>query len=383
MITRHAILLELLKVALGKSDTPTDSQFPTLANCENLPWTRIWDEAIAQGVDGLVYRALPLIGTHRRPPYELLMQMSAQMATREREHTLYCNSLWPVLDQLQATRTYSGVPVVMLKGLTLGALWPEPAHRPIGDVDLYAPIDNHSSLLQRLAEMQAVIDRQFDCKHVAFQLGGLNWELHYRTAHFFWSSTERQYHQLEMRYCQRNDLCHLSLDEHSIAVFHPLFNTLYLTAHLQHHLLLEEVTLRQLVDWMLAIQSERASLAVAENMLIDQLKRLNLWRLYRALGYICQTYLGMGVNQYAGLSNLTAAERHRGEFLRHILLHRRVPGCRRYEPRMPDESWIKKARLFGELIKRCFLLFRLAPKEAFATPFGIIRNAIRRRLGKS
>lgn len=380
MPTNQNLMVKLLKLALCKSDNDACTMLfepASEASREQvvLAWNEIWNEAIFQGVEGLIFRALPLINPSSRPSSEWLMQMAAHMATLEKESLLYNNSVWPILNQLQAT----GLPLVLLKGQTLASLWPVPEHRPIGDVDLYVSPSNQTAILLKLKQLNANIDHLFDKKHVAFRLNGLNWELHYKTTYFFWSSTEKYYQQLEKQYSQATELYSQQIGPNSVAVFHPLFNTLYLTAHIQHHLILEEVCFKQLIDWMLFIQAERAALAVAETALIEHLKQLNLWRLYCALGYICITYLGMPANQYAGLSNLSRKNSRHGEFLYNIIKQRHIPGCRPYESRNPNETWLKKAYLFGELVKRCILLFGIAPKECIAAPFGIIGNAFKRR----
>lgn len=396
--SQHLLLL-LLKRSLDRQHAPAECCPLLLAeDTQTIPWNQIIAQACNQEVSGLAFEALQTLPNEQHPDTEILMHWTAQVCADERDFKLYTERCCNIMQTMQQ----NGLTFILMKGLSLASLYPNPSHRPIGDLDLFLCQEQMPQAKAFLQQQGAHIDPQLDLKHVSATHMGINLELHFKSIWFYSKRSERQYRKIETEDTSSTELCTLSLErlfqptEHQTLqskdsdhnntilqpfVFPPLLEILYLTAHIQHHLLLEEIKLRHVVDWMVALHHNRTALAISEVQLMRQLNLLGLTRLFRALGYIAINYLGLSQDSYAGCTKYSKKEAKRGEYLLSIILKQHIPGCNVYEPRTPNDSFFKKARLYRELILRCYHLRTLIPRECWAAPLGFIKNAIKRRLG--
>ena len=377
--TSEKILLELLGRILNRNIHQDDEdELHSLDNPDRKRWLEIISLAERQEVSGLLFDAIPSLPAHQRPDTEVMMRWSSDIIGMERSNHAYRKEMFAMFDRLAERRL---TPIV-LKGVGLANNYPNPLHRPVGDVDLFVTLDHQHQFINCFQEAGATISHEYDNKHTQLQCNGLNWELHFHSTFFYHPRTEHNYRILEAEDTSSDMLCHESIDGNQITVFPPMLNIIYLTAHFQHHLILEYVTLRQVIDLMLALHRERTALGIGEVALMHQLERLNLLKLYRAIGYIATHYLGFAADSYAGLSHLTKKDSRRGELLLRIIMQGHIPGCQPYQTRSKADSLKTRIQLYGELIKRCFALRRLCPRECRATPLGFAVKAIKRRLAE-
>ncbi len=377
--TTSRLLFELLNRSLSPvRHTPDGEHSDTIGHPDRKAWLWLITLAEKNEVSGLVYDAVITLPKEQQPDLEVMMRWTAMIQSTERDNRLYRQRLSEVFDRLMSQQ----LTPILMKGLTLGNLYPNPLHRPVGDVDLFVPIDKQRQFAQCLLSMQGEVDNLFDTKHTSARCNGLNWELHFRTMHFYSRSIDKKYQLLEKEETAPDSLFHEEIDNRQVLVFSPIFNIIFLTAHFQHHLLMERIRLRQVVDWMLALHHDRTALGIAERNLVQTLKQLGLYRIYCALGYIAIHHFGFSASGYAGLTHLTPADKLRGRFLVRVLITGHIPGCRPFILRQEKDSLLKRMQHLVELTKRCCILFQFCPQEAISTPFGFIRQAIRRRLSQ-
>lgn len=372
-------LFELLNRSLSPSRyIQKDEHASALGYLDRKSWLSVITMAEKNDISGLLYDAALSLPREQQPDREVMLRWMASIQSMERDNLLYRDKLIQGLTMLESCHLQPTI----LKGITIGELYPNPTHRPIGDVDIFVPIDEQIQYTECIKSMNGTIDNVFDLKHTSAQWNGLNWELHFRTMRFYNCQTESRYHLFEKEETSAENLCHQTIHGHTIQVLPPLFRIIYLTAHFQHHLLMERVSLRQVIDWMLVLHHERSALAISEQAMIRMLKQLGLYRLFRAMGYIAIHKIGYSSTGYAGLTDLSRRDAARGRYLLNILLRGHIPGCRPFQPHLVEDSFLARARHFWELCKRCIALYRLCPNEAAATPIGFIYYAIRRRLNK-
>lgn len=375
--TTLTLLFELLNRSLAPNKHIQNGEpLTTIGRPDRKAWLSLITLAERNEVSGLLYDSVLTLPQEQQPDFEVMMRWTASIQSLERDNLLYRKHLGQVFELFERQM----LSPILMKGLTLSELYPNPLHRPVGDVDLYVPIDQLNLVVQYLQSMGGEVETQFDTKHHAARCNGLNWELHFRTHSFYSSTLDRRYRLFELEETSPENLLHIQIGEHHILHFPPLLNIIYLTAHFEHHLLMERITIRQVIDWSLTLHHERTALGIAETNLVRILQQLGLYRLYRALGYIAIHHLGYSATGYAGLTRLTAADARRANIILYALLKGHIHGCRPYQPHLVNDNYLTRLLHYLELCKRCVVLFRLFPKEAFFTPFGFLRNAITRRL---
>jgi len=377
--TTSAILFELLNRSLAPDrNIPTGEYSNAIGTPDRKTWLSLISLAEQNEVSGLIYDAVLTLPKEQQPDLEIMMRWTASVQSIERDNRLFRQHLSEVFDQFES----KNLTPILMKGLTLSSLYPNPLHRPIGDVDLFVPIDRLHQIALCLQSIGGEIDSLYDVKHTTAQCNGLHWELHNQSAFFYSQSLNKRFRIFEFEETSPENLLHTQIEGHRVQYFPPLFNIIYLTAHFQHHLLMERISMRQVVDWALALHHERIALGIAENNLICTLKHLGLYRLYKALGYIAIHRLGYSACGYAGLTKLSSSDRINARLLLRTLLTGHVPGCRAFVPHLTSDNTYQRIVHFFELCKRCFILFRLSPQEAFATPFGFLRQAFIRQHSK-
>ncbi|MBP5679854.1 MAG: nucleotidyltransferase family protein [Bacteroidales bacterium] len=370
------LLFDLLYRALGPNrNAAMGEEIAAMGNPDAATWRKTAELGELGEVSGLLYDAILTLPPHQQPDKELLLRWAARVQSIERDNCLFRQRFIEAISQLEA----HGLEPILFKGLTLSELYPNPLHRPVGDIDLFVPLDMQHRYLQCLGDKDAGSHQDFDAKHIAVEYNGLNWELHFRSIFFYSRITDRRYHLLELEETGTDSLFHFDIEGHRVQVFPPRLHMVYLTAHFQHHLLVERVTLRQVVDWMLALHRDRTALAIQEVLFIRTLQQLCLYRLYCAIGYIATHYMGFNASGYAGLSNLTPADARRGELLLQVLLAGHVPGCPPHYALQPSDGFMTRVQHFYHLCKRCYVLFSLGRREALSAPFGYLRYAMKRR----
>lgn len=377
-MTDHStdMLFELLSRSLSiRRKVEIGESASTIASTDRSVWLKLISLAERMEIDGLIYDAVLTLPREQQPDTEVMMRWTANVQSIERDRLLYRQRLDTAMRQMEK----EGLSPTMLKGEVISRYYPNPLRRPVGDVDLYVPLDQQRRYVQCFKNLGGRIDEGYDAKHLSVECLDLNWELHFKSTFFYHRGIDRRYYLLEGEETTEDALCHENIEGHTVKVFPPLLNQVYLTAHLQHHLLMERVTLRQVIDWMLSLHHERIALGIAEIALVRTLRQLGLYRLYRALGYIAGQYLGFHIDDYAGLSNLTPAECKRGEKLAGIILRGHIKGCKPYIPHLPTDNFLRRLQHYIELCKRSFALLDLCPQESLAAPFGFIRYSIKRR----
>lgn len=371
------LLIELLHRIICPNRITTEGEVCTaIGTPDRSTWKRAIILAEKMEVGGLAYDAMTTLPREQQPESDIILHWTAMVQSTERDNLL----LRKRIDQVLSTLKTEGLTPTILKGITLSELYPQPLHRPVGDVDLYVTLEEQNRYTRCFESLGGKAEQVFDLKHLSLQCLEINWELHFRSMHFYRHSTDRAYRLLELEETTQDIICHNQIGEHRVNVFPPILNQIFLTAHFQHHLLMEEVNLRQVIDWTLALHHERTSLGIKEETLIRTLNQLGLYRLYRALGYIAVQHLGLNANSYAGLSNITKTEIKRGQYLFDAILAGHLPHCKPFRPHLPTDSLKRRISHFAQLVKRCIAVRSLCPREALATPFGFLCTAIRRRL---
>ncbi len=114
---------------------------------EGLDWPSLHRLASAERLDALLYVALLGAGRLQAPPPAVCAGLEAAYWRTKVANLLALDAV----DQLAGALAAVDVPVVVLKGAALAfTLYPDPARRPLGDIDLLVPVDQVAIALRVL-----------------------------------------------------------------------------------------------------------------------------------------------------------------------------------------------------------------------------------------
>lgn len=249
------LLIELLQVGFGAksslSHTPDETE---------------WREAIADagrhGVQALCFDAVEMLHSYKQsPPKDLLMQWLGQTISIE---TVYKRQLG-VSTELAAQWHGAGLRTFVLKGFSVGMLYPYPKHRPCGDLDTYLLYDE-SKVGENLVsafengnliaeQLGATVDRYYYV-HSKFNYKNVVVENHQHLMPIKGNKRDKDFERKllsllcteEPRYI--GDTCMESPS--------PMFQALFILSHAKGHFMNEKINLRHVCDWAMVIKAYRS-----------------------------------------------------------------------------------------------------------------------------
>lgn len=242
------MLFALLRASLQETEVDTSSFRQAIAE----DWKRCYRLACAQGVMALAWDGLCKLPAALLPPLSVKLSWAAGVEAYEKRYRRYCKAV----DEL--TRFYAGhgIATVQLKGVGLSTLYPVPAHREGGDIDIYTYAADKDVLsdaeANRLADdlmrQQGLdVDTEHTPKHSLFYWRGIPVENHktflnverYRMA----QPVEQRLHAL----CQPQEVA-LPDGAGRVWIPSPAFNTLFVAFHAVQHYGCG-LALHHLCDW--------------------------------------------------------------------------------------------------------------------------------------
>lgn len=267
MIDRsQQVLLEAIKASLFnvKPIYPDDTD-----------WDAVIKEAKAQAVIGLIS---PVIPVHD----ESCVQGKA-----------YYMRLLHEQDKLLKLFEANDIPCVILKGCAAAMYYPKPYLRSMGDVDFLVRQDQFDDAM-KLMESNGYVciegkgeDGRLKKgeRHLGYEKDGIEFELHH---HF--SSPGYDIDDILERAIDRRD--YKELNGYSFPVLPEIENGLVLLGHINQHLTLDNLGLRQIIDWEMycntVLNGERF-----ENDFKSIAEEIGLWKLGVNVAKMCEKHLGL------------------------------------------------------------------------------------------
>lgn len=158
-----------------------------------------------------------------------------------------------ILHQLIQVLSEHNIKVLLLKGLGLSKYYPVPAHRPMGDFDIYS-YGHHFEVDKIFSDKGFSIDREHE-KHSVFNFEGVTVENHYLYLDSFQTKCEKR---VQAYLESLNDDI---LNEDGYYTPSPLKNYFFLLCHMARHFSeFESIRLRHLLDWGLFLKAEMSGL---------------------------------------------------------------------------------------------------------------------------
>lgn len=226
------LLLNLLQLSIFPDLKPP--QFPRSIAPDI--WTDTFNLARRHSVDALAFSALPSLPQSLLPPHELLLRWSAVDFMTRQANAASDAALHSIL----AFYSSKGFSPVLLKGRALAALYPDPASRTPGDIDLWMP---------KSAPLPpgAVPRRRSDGSH-SFIHHGVEIELHSTPFDIHTPSRAREL-------LKDISIRTLRIDDQFVNTLSPEFNILMQSAHIFKHAIGHGIGLRQFCDFAISLRA--------------------------------------------------------------------------------------------------------------------------------
>lgn len=268
MNKNQEILLKLVRVAMGWE---TVFSLP-----EDIDWEAVLLLSHEQGVNAIVLDGLEKLmkeTSYSLPPKDKLFIFDAIGSLQIVEHNTL-NQL-AALKDVAAILCAKQIPFMIMKGFACGQYYPEPKHRPCGDIDIY-PGGKYEESNQAFSEAGVVSDPYY-YRHSALYIRGVMIENHKILGSLRGSKKEaREFETWLEREAKRSietgtDAKVLNEEIQGGVFPNADFNALFLPWHVSAHFAFERVTIRHLLDWALFLTNEGGNINV--EMFKDAKKR--------------------------------------------------------------------------------------------------------------
>lgn len=342
------LFFDLLQVALGHrrslSRTPSEAE-----------WQEAYSQCERQTLVGVAFPALGVLEGEQRAPKKLFMQWYAA-AEEIRERNALLNRKTAL-----AVRTFArdGKRSVILKGQGLALLYPDPALRTPGDIDIWVEgtRDETVKYLRKFCPNEEVV---YHNMHFP-ALDDVEMEAHF-TPSWFNNPVANQRFQ---RWCKAQqerlfaNTVQLPGAKGEVSVADAAFNRLFVMQHIYRHLFGDGIGLRQVLDYYYVLRQGCDEEARQETL--RQIRRMGMARFARALMYVEQRVFGLEDEYF-----LCAPDEKEGQYLLSEIM--RAGNFGKYDSRIVHTAGEPKWHSFVRITRQNWHLVTHYPAEVLCSP---------------
>lgn len=275
-------LLALTKSAL----TNSTSSLPT----DNINWQSLYPLALHQGVSAILLDAIGRMLDEVRPAKPVLLQWIGQATMMERMYARHKERIV----SLAELYGLQGIRMLLLKGYGCSLCYPQPEHRPTGDIDVYLfeKKDEADALVEK--ELGIKVHREYH-KHSTFNYGGVEVENHAKFIDDVSHKSNIRFEQILMSVLEKEECLQSPID--NVLLPSPTFNALFLLRHTGEHFASNEITLRHVLDVGTFFHRYHSKIDWA--LVFNVYKEECMLRFFNAIATICVEYLGIDATCFA------------------------------------------------------------------------------------
>jgi hypothetical protein len=240
-------LLELIKVGLGKADK--------LPYCDD--WHGLMNMALKQGVPGITFDAIQSgFKVEEKESINLPTTVMMEWFGMVNQLAKLYDTNKKTTEKLGLFYAKHGIPMMLLKGYGLSLNYPVPEHRPSGDIDIYlfGEWKKADKLLAKEAHVK--IDNSHH-HHSVFHIERQMVENHYDflNVHSHRSNRAIEEHFKELAKDRGEEIMK------NVFLPSPLLEVEFTARHAASHFASGEMTIRQLLDWLLLAEKKTSLIA--------------------------------------------------------------------------------------------------------------------------
>ena len=184
-----------------------------------------------------------------------------------------------------------GYKMMVLKGYACSLDWPNPKHRPCGDIDIWLFNQQAAADKELVSSFKFKIDSSHH-HHTVFGWGGFSVENHYDFINVHHHKSNAEFEKI-LKQLGEDDSHFVVLNGENVYLPSPNLHALFLLKHLMMHFASEGIMLRQVVDWGFFV--EKHSKDVDWNYVQEVLERFGVHQMFNTINAICVRDLGFDV----------------------------------------------------------------------------------------
>lgn len=296
MTKAENILLELIRMVV--TDRP--AALPKDITGEN--WQEVMALACRQGVLGIIFDAMTTLPQEDTPDRNIILKLISKIAAME---AIYQKHKMAIKDLAQFY-SEEGIRIMLMKGYGLSLNWPQPDHRPVGDIDCYN-FGAHELADHVVHDKLGITIDNSHHKHSVFHFKGATVENHYDFLNIYGHKSTAEIEQIlkglvifeeTTSDVDTNTFKLRKCDIPNVWLPSIRFNLLYLLRHSGEHFASVDMTLRVVLDWAFYI---KANAPVDWEWLLETINKVGMKSYLAVLNAICIRFLGFDKELFPNL----------------------------------------------------------------------------------
>lgn len=279
-------LLELLSAALHDRAVRTEL-FTSLSALE---WQDVIKIAQEQSVVGLVANRILSLPKELLPERGKRMELALCEEAIRRHSKKHQDALQSIYQEYETEGFYP----VLLKGLTMAQLYPEPELRSLGDIDLLLPKAGDYERANKWAESLGCRLQGDSLYEQAYFRGKTLIENHRLLTYFGIARYDRVLAELIAEITQADSWAYTSIAAQRYRTLPLELNAVYVFHHILHHFSYLGIGLRQICDWVLLMQTHSDKLQL--ELFESYAKRFDLLRPMQLFALMAVRHLGFSAD---------------------------------------------------------------------------------------
>ncbi len=241
------LFLELIRSAIWNEKA--DEKLFT--DIDDLIWSEVVRFAESQSVSSLLYDGILTLPKSVWPEKKIVYKLFFQTETIEKKNQKFNKEL----KNLSAEYDKIDSPFILLKGQGNASLYPIPAHRNPGDIDLYLYRKNDYQKANRWAELNGYQLEAENIHHQGFIYHDVQIENHKNICYFGIKKYDTLMDEIIQDIIKNDKFNVIDIDGLNIKTLPVEVNAFYIFYHLFHHFIHLGVGARQLCDWTLFMKT--------------------------------------------------------------------------------------------------------------------------------
>lgn len=287
----HESFLRLVRLGIGHTDLVQGS----------VDWVALKALADRQGLSAVVLDGIDKChtdttdSTDNMPQRMRLEWIGEVLQNYEQRYNAYERAI----GSLAGWYNQHGYKMMVLKGYACSLDWPNPKHRPCGDIDIWLfgqqrEADAALGSWFMAQGLKSVIDNSHH-HHTAFEWQGFMVENHYDFINVHHHKSHVEFERI-LKSLGHDDSNSINVNGEKVYLPSTSLHALFLLKHLMLHFSTGEITLRQLLDWAFFVEnhSEEIDWKWLENVL----EEFGMKELYNVFNAICVGDLGFNVHLF-------------------------------------------------------------------------------------
>ena len=252
---------------------------------ETFDWQSIYTIASEQGLLAIALDGIEKIPSGLRPPQEEMLQWIGEVLQNYESIYADCEK---AIGKLAGFYNSHGLKMMVIKGYGSGLNYPNPKHRPCGDIDTWN--------FGKQKEADAILSKEKGIEidnshrhHTVFEWKGFMVENHYDILTVDANKTNMVLESI-LKECAMDDSNYVKICGEKVFLPSANFNALYLLRHMLMHFVGTKMNMRQLIDW--GFFWEKQGDKVDKKWLSDLLEKHHMAAFFNIINGICVEELG-------------------------------------------------------------------------------------------